>query len=209
MNSDKLIDLRFLIPPGILILLLYLLLPQEFAPLEADKSPLFWVVGVTGIFAIGFLISSFSEFVFTELFGGKTNPDCDSDYKAIKEVKNLFVETDKEKARELSVWFLFGKMGESVNTQMHKRWSMAHTNLNSFVAICFAWLVALWVSGCFCVLPPYRDTLFMISATFGLIFLYKGRSEYFSVIKMQKAVATKFRKDEDTLNQESKPEVRL
>src|SRR3989338_569994 len=116
MNMERMLDIRFLVPPILTLFFIFFYSPSYFLAFLINKSALLSiVVGPVLILALGFIISSFVNAV-VDLLDARTPTNI----------------------RELDIWRALEKEGQHVCNQVHKRWHIAIANFNS----CFATVLA-------------------------------------------------------------------
>jgi uncharacterized membrane protein len=136
-------EIKFTLPPILVISFIFLANPTWFLEkiqnsiLKTDN--LLIIIGsIPIILALGFLISSLSYFLLNNRHERYPNFDKESkDYlkKNFQSLKNKnFNKTIKA---EVIDWVMQSFYHETVQNKVDKRWSMAITNLNCFIALIF------------------------------------------------------------------------
>ncbi len=121
MNVDKILDIRFTAPVGIMVFFIFLFSPSEFINRAQDLTAISWVVNLIGVLGMGFMISSIVNFISVKCLD-YLNP-----------------------VLELQIWRNLAKercIGEDVPNQVHKRWNISMANYNVVVGIILAPAIA-------------------------------------------------------------------
>ena len=199
MKIDKILDFRFLAPPGVAFILFFLLLPEGFINGITSTPSVVWLGGITSMLVLGFICSSITECVIN-CFGGKVNHECLDDYKTIKSTKNLHLTKHETWALESSQWKVLDEIGsDGVKEQVYKRWGMAMTNYNMCVAIVFVWAIVIpiylykyhqanW--------PGYTCWIFVASLILLIVLFHNARNAHKSVLGMHKIFSKKLLQDQ-------------
>lgn len=152
MKIEKVLDIRFIIPPLLTIFFVFLFSPFYFIKLFNENVNESWFFGGTSIFALGFLISSLNE----KFIAQRKLQDMytETELNLFKETKTFDVWKNKIPDKispenvyllELMNWINLDKVDKenngSVRDQVHKRWNMAMTNYNSFLALWLTFFV--------------------------------------------------------------------
>ncbi len=145
MNVDRIFNFRFLVPPSLMIFLIFLFSPSGFVHLVNPLRDMQWLggaIGVIGILSVGFLISSITYFLVKQSLN-IINPECAPSYKKIFKLGE-FDDKKNIAALELGSWMTLDRIDVIANRnlhvidQVHKRWNMAMANYNCFFAVLFS-----------------------------------------------------------------------
>lgn len=131
----KIFEIRFLVPPILTILLIFIFSPENFSKLVRVKnlSKDLVIISPAVLLGLGFLISSTTEF-FVNLTNARTS-------------RKFTIIIREEKIKESSIkeyetWVSLDRVDKDnhghVREQIHKRWGMAMANANSFISVVFA-----------------------------------------------------------------------
>jgi len=152
MNSEKVFNFRFLVPPSLTIFLIFILSPGSFAeflkPRQEELSWLTGAIGIAGILSLGFIISTVANFIF----GSKDAAEkkCAAHYKQIFTLDE-FADTKNTAALELGSWMVLDQIdvkaqrNRHIIDQIHKRWNMAMANYNCAIALMLAMAVEIFL----------------------------------------------------------------
>ena len=178
MNIDKILDIRFLAPVGIMLFFIFLFSPESFLLLVSSQSDVSWIVSIVGVLGIGFMISSVTEFYI------RWRKKYLGEYKyELKELFHLEKVKREETARELATWIVLDTESKrtdksGIPDQIHKRWNMAMANFNAALGAILGLIIAysLVYSGKLqfpaCFGGPWS---ILLSSVF--LFLYSGAME--------------------------------
>jgi hypothetical protein len=188
--KDKLVDFRFLAPPGIMILVVSLFSPKEFGDLVKSISSESWAFGLFGLLGVGFVISSVTQF-FVTIFKAAVPRHK---YKLMKIFETDQMIKNTLSARELATWMTMDKEKSlHIQEQIHKRWSMAMANYNVAVAIIFGGILALILKhfNIYRSIEDNQKTALWISLLLLFFFIFNGVRANMSVLKMDELLAIK------------------
>ncbi len=120
---EKLIEIRFLVPPILTVFFVSLFSPDDFSELVSERAlPLLLAEGAVVILAVGFLISSLIDRLLD-----------DAGFK-------LSASTELETWRAIDA-----EKSAHIHDQIHKRWHMAMANFNAAGGILLGSLVPLFL----------------------------------------------------------------
>lgn len=190
---DRILDIRFLAPVGIMIFFIFFFSPSSFINYTKELSDFNLLVGTVGILGIGFMISSITERWIR--FRNLQLPDYDYKFEilGIKDPKH------KMDASELASWIVLNEEADRYKndkghlpSQIHKRWNMAMANYNAFLGTFLGFVIALLLVGTQHLTKPgsYWLALYMIIWIFFiLVFWRNGRVARLSVLRMDSLLA--------------------
>jgi hypothetical protein len=167
MKVEKLFDIRFIVPPVLTLLLIFLYSPEYFLS-RISESFLSVVIGSVVVLALGFLISSIVDLLIN--------------------FKNARIPYGFS---ELQVWKAMDCEGKHITDQLHKRWHMVVANLNSYLAIILTPIV-LSIFSFVGINPPatlgWIISYFFIIVILAALFLRNGAYTYESLMDMDKLI---------------------
>ncbi len=186
MKTEKVFDIRFLVPALLVIISTFLADPYEFLNLIKGKEELALGVISVIILASGFVISSVTE-VGVTTFGRKTPNYSDGEKNKLRSIFSWLKDADLDKSvnlLELSNWLLMDKLPEDTRNQIHKRWNMAMANFNCFVSIILSIIISTHLFQ-----GITNNRIWCASVVILLfIFLTNGIRAYISVLEMDKVI---------------------
>lgn len=191
MNIEKILDIRFIAPVGIVIFFAFIFSPVNFLILIISLSKTSWLVGVVGVLGLGFMISSITEYIIRtrRLYLSKHGYGFET-------IFNLSKPEDENVASELATWIVLdaeGKHNETgIPSQIHKRWHFAMANFNAAIGVALGFIFALVLNfnGC---LAQNSSCWYMfyvsICLFFVCIFYSNGNNARLSVLAMDDLLA--------------------
>jgi hypothetical protein len=191
---DKVFDLRFSAPVGVMIFFIFLFSPSSFILLVMSLSKFSWIISFTVILGIGFIISSLANF-YTVKFKKFLPNESDSQLKkAFGENRPEFVKNND--ARELANWMVLDSKrrfgSDFISNQIQKRWNFAMLNLNCFVAVILGFIVTIILS-CFCILSfpgcVYFIVYLAMIIAFISLFWHSSEIARLSVLEMERILS--------------------
>ena len=176
MNLEKIFDIRFTAPVGIMVLFVFLFSPKDFICLMESLSGVSWVLSITGVLGLGFMISSLGDI--------------------LSRSKYFYYLEDPKK--ELEIWRTLDYQNKEnrekscIPDQIYKRWSIGVANLNAFFGIIFGLTITIIL-----VLTDYFKSIscywyilcVCVSILFLIIFFKQGKKSIEEVKKMNELLA--------------------
>ncbi len=139
MKIEKVFDIRFLVPPLLIVAAVFLASPTGFLSILSLTSEREWfTIGILSTFVLtsGFVISSLVEFILG-FFRHRISLSSEREYKILQSrfsAWNVEFSSDST-ATELAVWKALDKTSDHVREQVHKRWHIAMANFNCTMSL--------------------------------------------------------------------------
>ncbi|QQG45172.1 MAG: hypothetical protein HYW89_04205 [Candidatus Sungiibacteriota bacterium] len=201
MNTEKIIDIRFIAPVGIMVFFVFIFSPANFVEITSSFLSINWIASIVGVLGVGFIISSITHFL-TRIFLGEPIGKYPHDLEKIFKLKQEDPPKTKNPiaATELAIWINLGleekESGKGVADQIHKRWNMAEANFNAAMAVfggvAIAIILTLMNGGRLHFPSCYWFIAYFIFAFFLFcIFIFNGKKARKSVLDMGDLLATR------------------
>lgn len=204
---EKIFDIRFLVPPILMLLSIFLFNPDRFLKLHEHSLIIVAPILSFIILSFGIIISSIVD-RFISCFNLRS-PNYDSSEK--EKIKDLFFSefhagektslSDDYKdsdAVELSCWLVLNNLSyknDEFVRQIHKRWNWAISNYNMLAGLVFALLyVLIFSSLCMNIynISNYTFLWFFVNLLLMAVFLINGEYARKSVLKIDRILARNY-----------------
>lgn len=189
---EKIIDIRFLVPPVLFVVFIFLSSPNYYLKLTEDYRNIIYTFVFLIILGIGIVISAVGEFtiIILKLRNWKYEGiEVEALKKVLpKEEKNI----NKTTQSEIGSWIILsnfgGKENNFIQNQILKRWYWAATNLNCFIGLILGIIYIVFIDNSFGV---YQSNYKVIASfiVIAIVLLINFYTSYKSMKDMHKILA--------------------
>lgn len=196
--NKSIFDIRFLAPPTLTLILIFLFSPDNFLELVkkySDGQGLILAILTLSVFVLGILISGIVE-LFIKGLKLRSWHLKKYELDQLDEILKFKLERCNQNHIELAVWLVLGKLDKEfqhLQEQIQKRWYWTTANFNLLMAVVLAIIFVVFYP----ISSDYykHDIVFAVSSIILIfVFLKLGISSYNSVCEMHRFVISNFKK---------------
>jgi len=157
---EKIFDIRFIVPPILTLILVFLFSPSYFLYLlQQYRDYELVIVSIPLILSLGVIISSIVNFILI-CFNSRSS-EYNKDEKQI--LKEFFLSkedidmnnNDKKDSDvlELGSWLVLNNLDNRTADQIHKRWNWAVAGFNSCLSVILSFIIIIFFSSILKIIP--------------------------------------------------------